>query len=51
MEINSIERKLTGMIEDVQRKVSELPSHKQINLYENDSSKRIQELSLIVEQL
>ena len=51
MEINFIERKLTGMIEDMQRQIGEMPSHKHINTVESDTNKRIKEMSLVIEKL
>jgi hypothetical protein len=49
MEISSLERKLTAMIEEVQRSLTQLPSHHDLNIIEGDTSKKIRELSYLIE--
>lgn len=51
MEISSLERKLTTLIEDLQKSLTQLPSHHDLNIIEGDASKKIRELNSLIESL
>ena len=49
MEISSLERKLTNMIEDLKKSMAELPSHHDLNIVGVDTNKKIKDLNSMIE--